>query len=142
MTDWTLSINGPARVRPAMTGDAAFWWEGLEGRELRIQRCAACSVLRHPPQPRCRGCGSLAWDFVVAGGEGSLHSFVVYHYPALEGTRYPYTVALVDLDEGIRVVAPLAAPAGRSPSIGERVRLDWATADGGGGWPCFRPAGP
>jgi uncharacterized protein len=33
--------------------DSAFFWEGVEQDELRIQRCSSCGKLRHPPRPMC-----------------------------------------------------------------------------------------
>jgi uncharacterized OB-fold protein len=133
-------LRGPARRRPAVTADLAFWWDGLADRELRIQRCAACGDLRHPPLIRCPACGSLESDWTVADGAGTVHSKVVYHYPLLPDTRYPYTVGLVDLREGVRVVIPLReddAPLG----IGDPVVVDWTTDEDGGGWP-FGRRGP
>lgn len=133
----TESLNGPRRVRPATTQDAAFWWDGLEERELRIQQCTACDVLRHPFQVRCTRCGSLDWGWSTAIGRGTLHSFVVYHEPILDGTIYPYTVGLVELVEGTRVLAPLLPNDGAGLQVGLRMRLHWYDDRDGPVWPVF-----
>jgi uncharacterized protein len=137
----TESLNGPSRERPQTTADAAYWWDGLAARELRIQRCVACTRLRHPFQVRCVACGSFDRDWVVAAGTGFLHSFVVYHRPILADTIYPYTVGLVDLAEGTRVVTPMLPNDGDGLDIGEPVELLWYDDHAGPVWPVFVPAG-
>ena len=95
------------RPRMSVTPDTAFWLEGAVAGELRIQRCAACRHLRHPPRPMCPACNALEWDFVVAAGHGSVYSYVTYHHQPIAGPPVPYTVLLVELDEGVRVVGNL-----------------------------------
>ena len=92
------------RPRPTMNVDSAFFWEGVEKGELRIQRCKSCATLRHPPRPMCASCQSLEWDHVVASGRGELYSFVVHHHPPVPGFEPPFVVAVVELEEGTRIV--------------------------------------
>jgi uncharacterized OB-fold protein len=99
----------PLRPRPALTHDIAFFFDGLKEGKLLIQKCADCGTLRHPPGPMCRNCHSLAWTTLEASGRGSIHSFVVVHYPQVPSFDYPNQVVLVDLDEGVRIVANTAA---------------------------------
>jgi uncharacterized OB-fold protein len=77
----TEATKKPPRPRPATTRDNAFWWEGVEAGKLLIQRCGGCGTLRHPPRPMCPQCQSLEWDTVEASGRGTVHSFVINHYP-------------------------------------------------------------
>jgi len=84
--------------------DSAFFWEGVEAGELRIQRCTGCGTLRHPPRPMCPNCRSLEHDYVVSSGQGVVYSFVVHHHPPVPGRQMPFTVAVVEVDEGTRVV--------------------------------------
>lgn len=95
----------PKRKLPARGRDNAFFWEGADAGELRIQRCASCGLLRHPPAPMCHRCHSLEWDWAVSSGRGTVHSFVVYHRPAIPPFEAPYVVALVELEEGTRLVS-------------------------------------
>ena len=96
------------RAAIAIGRDNAYFWEGVESGELRIQRCEGCGVLRHPPQPMCDRCGSTEQGFVVASGRGSVYSHVTHHYPPLPGVQLPHTVLLVELEEGVRIVSELA----------------------------------
>src|SRR5690606_31756046 len=98
--------------------------------ELRIQRCAACSTVRHPPRPMCPSCNSLAWDVVVASGEGTLFSYVVAHHPPQPGIPAPYVIALVELPEGIRFLANLVDIDPADVRVGMPVRLTFRDYDG------------
>jgi uncharacterized OB-fold protein len=93
-----------AAQRGAAPLDSAFFWDGLEAGELRIQRCASCNKLRHPPRPMCPYCRSLERDHVVASGRGTIYSFVVHHKPPVPGRDHPFAVVLVELEEGTRIV--------------------------------------
>ncbi|OMC29340.1 nucleic acid-binding protein [Mycobacterium sp. GA-1841] len=95
------------RLAPSISPDTEFFWSGLKDGELRIQRCTDCKVLRVPPRPMCGQCQSLNWDYVASTGHGTVYSFVMPQYPPLPFLRYPYVVALIDLDEGVRIVSNL-----------------------------------
>ena len=112
----------PRRLRPPLGHDNQWWWEGIAAGELRIQRCKECGTLRHPPRPMCGRCQSLAWDWIVSQGAGTVHSYVVLHHPPVPGYEYPLPVALVDLDDGTRLVANVAGCAPSEIRIGMRVQ--------------------
>lgn len=98
------------RLRPKISRDTAFFWEGLDQSELRIQRCSDCGELRHPPGPMCPLCHSLEWDHILSSGHGSIYSFTVPYRPFVPGFTEPTTVVLVELDEGVRILSNLDAP--------------------------------
>lgn len=112
-------------VRPVVNRDNAYFFEGTRAQELRIQRCNACGVLRHPPGPACPDCGAFDRGFVVAGGEGTVFSYLVHHAPQVPGKELPLVIALVDLDEGVRMVAEVTGPV----EIGDRLRVGWNVVD-------------
>jgi uncharacterized OB-fold protein/acyl dehydratase len=128
------------RPRPALTHDNRFFWEGIDRRELRIQRCNDCQRLQHPPGPMCPGCHGLDLGWVRASGFGSVYSFVVAHHPAIPPFEYPNLIALVELAEGTRLVANLVGVAREDVRIGMPVALEFAEVEPGRLLPCFRPA--
>lgn len=129
-----------SRVAPAIGRDNAFFWEGVEARELRIQQCNGCGVLRHPPAPMCARCGSTDQGYVVASGRGRVYSHVTHHYPPLPGVVLPHTVLLVELAEGVRIVSELAAGVDHDlVRVGLPVLLDFQEVPGGQVLPVFRP---
>jgi uncharacterized OB-fold protein len=127
------------RPRPAQSHDNAFFWEGVAAGELRIQRCTGCRALRHPPGPMCPHCQSLDWDTVVSAGRGHVFSFVVAHHPPVPPFAYPNAIALIELDEGTRLVSNLVGIAPADVAIGMRVRVEFTRVDDDLVLPLFRP---
>ncbi|MGV8871282.1 MAG: OB-fold domain-containing protein [Rhodococcus sp. (in: high G+C Gram-positive bacteria)] len=115
-------------LRPVVTADTAFFWEGTARSELRVQRLADGS-LRHPPVPRVDTDPSAPVDYTVMTGTGVVHSFVVHHHPAVPGRRTPFVVALVQLDEGPRMLGELRGIEGSEVRIGARVTVDYERVD-------------
>jgi uncharacterized OB-fold protein/acyl dehydratase len=127
------------RPRPAQSHDNAFFWQGVAAGELRIQRCSACRALRHPPGPMCPHCQSLDWDAIVSAGRGHVFSFVVAHHPPVPPFSYPNAIALIELDEGTRLVSNLVGIAPADVAIGMRVRVEFTRVDDELVLPLFRP---
>ena len=100
-------MGKPSRIHPPLGSDNAWWWEQVAAGKLPIQRCAGCGKLRHPPRPMCDACRSMLWDHIEASGRGTLHSFTVIHHPQFPGYEYPIVIALVDLEEGERMLSQL-----------------------------------
>ena len=133
----------PKRPAPGISDDTRFFWDGAREGRLLIQRCKACGTLRHPPGPVCTACHSFEWDTLQASGLGTVYSFVVMHHPPVPPFDYPNPVALVELDEGTRLVAQLVGVDPGAVAIGQRVKVEFATfetSDGGDiALPQFRP---
>ncbi len=130
-----------SRLAPSMSPDTQFFWDGAKAGKLLIQRCGECGALRHPPRPMCPACNSLLWDAIEATGRGTVFSFVMPHHPTYPWFDYPYIVALVELDEGTRVVSNLVEVRPEDASIGMRVEVRFEEFDGGLVLPMFAPAG-
>jgi uncharacterized OB-fold protein len=113
-------------LRPVVTDDTAFFWEGTKAGELRLQKCLRCGQSRHPPGPMCPSCGSPSPGYVVASGEGTVFSYVVHHHPAVPGREVPFIVVLVDLAEGVRMVGSFE---GGEVTIGQPVRVRFRRVD-------------
>ncbi|RAY13549.1 hypothetical protein DPM19_20675 [Actinomadura craniellae] len=114
---------------PATSRDTEFFWAGTAAGELRIQRCAGCGALRHPPGPMCPRCHSTERGYTVASGRGSVHSHVVHHHPPVPGRTPPYVVALVDLDEGVRMVGNVVGCPPEEVTVGLPVRAVFERVD-------------
>jgi uncharacterized OB-fold protein len=116
-----------SRLAPSISPDTEFFWSGLKSGELRIQRCTDCKTLRVPPRPMCGKCQSLHWDHVVSSGRGTVYSFVMPQYPPLPFLQYPYVVALIDLEEGVRIVSNLCDIAPDDIQVGMAVEVFYET---------------
>lgn len=126
-------------LRPSVSPDTEFFWNGLRDRHLLIQRCVSCGTLRHPPRPMCPHCNSLEWDTVTASGRGTVHSFVMPQHPTFPFMDYPYIVALVDLEEGVRLVSNLIGIAPEDAQIDMPVEVCFTEFDDGFVLHQFRP---
>ncbi len=129
----------PRPPRPTMNQDSAFLWEGAEKGELRIQRCGACKGLRHPPRPMCPLCTSLDWDYVLSSGNGEVYSFIVHHHPPVYGFETPFAIALVELEEGTRMVGNLPGVSPEKVEVGLPVEVSFVRIDDEWTLPQWRP---
>ena len=83
------------------------FWEACRRHELLMQCCRSCGVFRFPPAVLCPECLSKEAEWKQSSGKGKIFSFVVFHrlyHPGFEG-ELPYTVALIELEEGPRLVS-------------------------------------
>ena len=126
--------------------DTAFFWAGTAAGELRIQHCGDCGALRHPPGPMCPQCGAPGPrgepGYVVAAGTGTVFSYVVHHHPPVPGKRLPLVIALVELAEGVRVLAEMPGVDPAEVGIGMPVRIGFVRIDDELTLPAWRPARP
>jgi len=138
---------GPV-MRPVISPDTKFFWDGMAAGELRIQRCRGCGALRHPPGPMCPGCGQAMGagpgdpGYVVAAGTGTVFSYVVHHHPPVPGKKLPLVIALVELDEGVRVIGEMPAVRPESVSVGMPVRIKFLRVDDELTLPAWLPGQP
>jgi uncharacterized OB-fold protein len=79
----------------------------------------------------CPGCQALGWDTVESAGRGTVHSFVIPRHPEYPFMEHPYVVALIDLDEGTRLVSNVVGVAPEDLVIDQRVEVTWLEADDG-----------
>ncbi len=103
------------RAFPVPDAVSLPFWEGIADGVLRVQRCGACG--RHVFYPRavCPFCAASELDWVDASGRGRIHSYTVVHRaPPEYREEVPYVVALVELDEGVRMMTRIVdvEPAG------------------------------
>ena len=129
----------PHAVSPTVDRDDEFFWNGVNEGRLLVRKCAGCQRLQHPPSPMCPACGSLEWDVQQLSGRGSLHSWILSRHPTApdDMTRI---VALVELDEGVRLVSNLSEVDAAEVENGMLLEVVFAEIDGVV-LPQFRAAG-
>jgi uncharacterized OB-fold protein len=130
-----------AIAAPSVGHDDAYFWDGVAQGKLLLRRCRACNRLQHPPTPMCPACGSLEWTTQEASGRGQVYSWIVSRHPnrAEEDARI---VALIELEEGVRLVSNLHGVDPGEASNDMAVEVCYVTFEGGVTLPQFRPAGP
>lgn len=97
-------MAAPKRALPRPTPETQHFWDGTRQRELLLQRCVACSQPIFPPRPFCPLCASREVEVFRASGRGTLHSYVI-NERAAAGFEAPYAIAIVELEEGPRMMS-------------------------------------
>jgi uncharacterized OB-fold protein len=87
----------------------------------------------------CPHCHSVAWDEQHLAGTGRLYSYAVLHHPRSPRFEYPVLAALVDLDEGVRIVTNLVGVEPSDIRIGMRLAVEFEPTSDDGTVPVFRP---
>jgi uncharacterized protein len=128
------------RPDPVVTPDSAFFWEGAARGELLAQRCADCGTYRHPPRPMCAKCLSVNTATVALSGRGCVNSWIVPRHPPPVGFAEAPIVALIDLEEGIRLVSNVVDETPASVANGMAVAVEFVPTAGGHAVPVFRRA--
>lgn len=86
--------------------------------------CPHCEAKIFPPRDICPDCGQEAKELYAFSGRGEVYSFTtVYDAPAGYEESTPYTVALIQLEEGPMVTAQLTDLDGRNVQIGAPVEM-------------------
>ena len=126
-------------IRPAASRDTAFFWDGISAHELRIQK-RPDGTLQHPPAPALWNDKDVLTDYVVASGKGTVFSFVVHHAPQVPGRTLPFVIALVELEEGVRMLGELRGIDPAKVEIGMDVRatyIDFPAGESGPAWTLY-----
>ena len=132
----------PLRPRPQWNQDQAWFWEGLQQRELRIQRFADDGALVHPPANANPRTQAMDYDWIVASGKATLYSYTVPHYPKIPSFDYPLIVGLVELEEGVRMVTNIVGIRPDQLAIGMPLEVTYVDTHEDVTLHQFRPAHP
>lgn len=97
------------RPIPMADEESGEFFEGARRHELMLMRCKSCGAWRLPSRPRCPDCWSTETEWAKASGRGTLYSFGIMHqkFPGFEN-EVPYNYAIVELEEGPRIVSDIA----------------------------------
>ena len=105
----TQGMTG-ARPLPEETTLTAPFWQAARENRLVIQCCSSCGRLRWPPEAACYECGSLDHEWAEMSGRAALYTWTVARPPLLPffQQRSPWPIAVVQLEEGPRLVTNIA----------------------------------
>jgi uncharacterized protein len=108
---------------PIPTTDTITFWQGCNEGRLLYQRCAACGQVQFYPRIVCANCQSSDLATEESSLRGTVHSFTIVHRPANRSFDQdaPFVLALVDLDEGFRIMTNVVGEDRLAASIGTPV---------------------
>jgi uncharacterized OB-fold protein len=119
------------RFVPVPTPETALYWEKTAQGELWLPRCGSCGTVFFYPRPACPHCQSEDVTWFRASGRATVESFIINHVAA-PGYTAPYVIALVMLEEGVRLTSNLLGvdPEPGAVSIGMLVEVEFEQRDG------------
>ena len=119
-----MSYDKPLPVADPVTQP---FWDGLKVDELRIKRCSDCDKAVFYPRVLCPHCGSRQLAWTVCSGRGIVYAFTSTHRgtPAAFKSAAPYVVAMVELEEGARLMTNIidVEPSPSAVKIGMSVEI-------------------
>lgn len=129
----------PERFSPPISDAAEPYWEATRERRLVLQRCRACDRAIFFPREACPTCLGTDFEFRPSTGNGTVYASSTMPGPAnpTMAGREPYVVALVDLDDGVRMLTNLVGDDVTSAAVGDRVRVAWEPLADGRHLPVF-----
>ncbi len=127
---------------PVVNEDTREYWAACQRHELLIQQCRACGRFQFYPRGICAHCLSedLAW--AKASGKGEVYSFSVVQRPPTKAfaADVPYTIAVVELAEGVRMMTNIVDCPPDQVRIGMPVEVVFEDVTAEISLPKFRPA--
>ena len=118
MSEYTKPIPEPTTLTQP-------FWDGVKQHKLLVQKCASCDKLRHTPKPLCPDCLSQEFTWAPLSGQGQVYSYTVMHRspaPSFDG-ELPYVVALVELNEGVRMISNMVGCTPQEVRVGMPVKV-------------------
>lgn len=115
--------------KPLIDNESKPFWDGLNRHELWIQKCEDCEKYIFYPRLLCPHCFSSQVGWVQASGQGTIYSYTVVHRgmgPFADQT--PYVVAIVELDEGVRMMTRILGSR-EQIAIGKAVTVTFEQVD-------------
>ncbi len=135
-------MTEPLRFEPVESpAGSPFWAASREGR-LELPWCASCDRAHWYPREICPNCHRAEIEWRPASGRGVVYALSVQHRPGWPGLadRTPYAVALVELDEGVRLMSNLVGGPG-GYEVGQEVQVAWEELSDGRRLPVFEALG-
>lgn len=139
MTVLTPQVDGV--TLPVPSDLSRPYWEGTRTGELRFQRCTVCGAIPPLPTPLCFRCRTATLRWEASAGTGRLYSWTVVWRPQHPAFSVPYAPAIVELDEGHRMVSAVVGCEPEQLTEGMALAVEFHAASEEITLPFFSPAG-
>ena len=120
------------------------YWDSVKSHAMQIQKCAACAKFVFYPRSVCPHCGSRDLHWTAVSGKGKVYGFAISYQKSMPGfgAEVPYTIATVELEEGVRLMTNLVgiAPDPAQIKVGMDVVVQYDDVTEAVTLPKFRPA--
>ena len=116
------------------------FWDACREERLLVQRCQDCQTYVFIPQPCCGNCLSENLEWVESSGRGTLYSFTTVHRPQQPSFEVPYTVVVVELEEGYHMLSNLVGVEPEDVAIGTPLEVVFEKRSDEITLPLFKPS--
>ena len=127
---------------PGVDEDTKPFWDYCKQHELRVQKCSSCGKLRYPVSTICPSCLHMESEWVQLSGKGQVFSFIIVrrrYHPGF-AADIPYTVAIVETEEGLRMLSNIIGCDPQAVQINMPVEVVFEDVSPEFALPKFRPA--
>ncbi|QKH34159.1 Zn-ribbon domain-containing OB-fold protein [Achromobacter pestifer] len=113
------------RPLPQPTRITQPYWDAAKESRLVIQQCGCCKARQFFPREFCTACLSDSIEWIESAGQGTVYTYTINRRAsnAALSEKVPYVVAMIDLDEGVRMMANIIDSPPEAVRIGSRVRV-------------------
>ena len=101
------------------------FWDACKRGELTFQRCNDCEGITFIPQPACLHCLSTNMRWEQSAGKGKVYSWTVVWRPQTPAFEIPYVIAIIDMDEGYRMMTNVIGIDPAALEVGQRVAVSF-----------------
>jgi len=140
---WRIAVTQNVRPLPSPTPETQMFWDSCRNRAMELPQCQACRKFHFYPRSMCPYCWSRDLKWVQTSGLATLYSYVISHR-ALAGFESvtPYVIAVVELEEGVRMMTNLVGvkPDPCDISIDMALRVSYQDVSEVSTLPNFAPA--
>jgi len=110
---------------PKADAQTAPFWAGCAQGTLKYQRCESCGTVQFTPRASCMQCHDLRLAWEDSSRYGTILSYTLVHRAPVIAfkAKTPYVIAIVDMDEGFRLMANTSEAVAQDLQINSRVRI-------------------
>jgi len=128
---------------PTISGETKPYWDNCRRGRLLIQKCDSCGEYQFYPRGICANCWSNDIQWITSSGKGTVWTFTVTYQNGTPGFAedVPYVLALVELEEGVRMFTNIVECDPRSVTIGMPVEVTFIQATNQISVQYFKPVG-
>jgi uncharacterized protein len=132
----------PRRDMPTIEGESQPFWDAAHNGKLLIASCRACNKVHHYPRPFCPSCWSDQVELIEASGKATLYTYSTVHRNELApfSERVPYVAAVVELEEGPRLMTNIVDCDPGTLTIGMALKVSFFELSPEVSAPVFVPA--
>ena len=127
---------------PSVVGETKPYWDSCKRGDLVIQKCDDCGEYQFYPRGICSNCWSINIQWVKSTGKGTVWTYTVTYQNRTLGFAQdvPYILALVELDEGVKMFTNIVDCEPSNVQIGMSVEVTFVQANNQISVPYFKPA--